>query len=225
MIGNRCAAIRGDFSAYLDGRVSGRRMASIARHLDGCAACTQEFKTMRSLQRVLGELGQAPAPDDLQIRLRGALRAERERQTFLPRTERWIQAWRSTFAPLALRAAGGVALASVIVAGLGWIFAAPLAVEANDDKLAHLTAPRYMYSQVPPEPIVTGSEAPVLVMAQVDENGRVFDYQIISGPSDQRVRLQVEQNLLGSVFKPATIFGEPVHGHVMLTYTGVSVRG
>jgi hypothetical protein len=39
------------------------------------------------------------------------------------------------------------------------------------------------------------------------------------------VRRQVEQNLLTSVFKPATVFGVPVDGHVMLTYTGVSVRG
>jgi hypothetical protein len=35
----------------------------------------------------------------------------------------------------------------------------------------------------------------------------------------------VEQNLLTSVFRPATVFGVPVDGHVMLTYAGVSVRG
>jgi hypothetical protein len=53
----------------------------------------------------------------------------------------------------------------------------------------------------------------------------VYDYTILDGPSDSAVRRQVEQNLLTSVFTPATVFGVPVDGHVMLTYTGVSVRG
>lgn len=225
MIRNRCSSLRGDFSAYLDGRVSGRRMSTIARHLQSCDACRQEFDTMRSVQRFMVEMAPAPIPEDLQIRLRGALRAERERQTFLPRTERWLQIWQSTLAPIALRAAGGTAIAVFLLGSLAWIFAAPLAVEANDDKLAHLTSPRYLYSQVPPEPIVTGTEAPVLVMARIDEQGKVYDYKIVAGDTNPRVRVQVEQNLLSSVFKPATVFGAPVRGEVMLTYTGISVRG
>ena len=64
-----------------------------------------------------------------------------------------------------------------------------------------------------------------LIDAKVDTRGRVYDYTILDGPSDPTVRLQVEQNLLTSVFTPATVFGVPVDGHVMVTYTGVSVRG
>jgi hypothetical protein len=77
---------------------------------------------------------------------------------------------------------------------------------------------------VPPEPIETRHEAPILVDAKVDMRGRVYDYTILDGPSDAAVRLRVEQNLLSSVFRPATVFGVPVDGHVMLTYAGVSVR-
>jgi len=64
-----------------------------------------------------------------------------------------------------------------------------------------------------------------MVEAKVDTNGRVYDYSILAGQLDQAARLQVEQNLLSSVFKPATLFGTPVRGQVVLTYTGVSVRG
>jgi hypothetical protein len=39
------------------------------------------------------------------------------------------------------------------------------------------------------------------------------------------VKIRVENNLLTSVFTPATVFGVPVRGHVVITYTGVSVRG
>jgi len=53
----------------------------------------------------------------------------------------------------------------------------------------------------------------------------VYDYAILAGPKDPDVRLGVERNLLASVFKPATLFGTPVRGQVLVTYTGVSVRG
>jgi hypothetical protein len=115
--------------------------------------------------------------------------------------------------------------AVLLLAGLFRLFGPGVEVQANDDGLAHLIAPRYLYSQVPPVAVETGRDVPVLIDARVDTRGRVYDYTIIDGPSDRAVRVQVEQNLLTSVFKPATVFVVPVDGHVMLTYTGVSVRG
>jgi hypothetical protein len=53
----------------------------------------------------------------------------------------------------------------------------------------------------------------------------VYDYSILEGSQDSAVKVRVEGNLLSSVFQPATVFGVPVRGHVVLTYTGVSVRG
>jgi len=91
--------------------------------------------------------------------------------------------------------------------------------------MAHLIAPHFLYSQVPLMAVQTGRDVPILVDAKVDTSGRVYDYTILDGPRDMAVRLEVEQNLLSSVFRPATVFGTPVDGHVMLTYTGVSVRG
>ena len=59
----------------------------------------------------------------------------------------------------------------------------------------------------------------------MDSAGRVYDYSILAGPQDPETRIRVEDNLLSSVFRPATAFGVPVRGHVVLTYSGVSVRG
>jgi hypothetical protein len=134
--------------------------------------------------------------------------------------------WNRTLAPLALRVSGAMALALLLVGGLGWLFAVPIAVQANDDGLADLRAPRYLYSQVPPLAIETRHDVPLVIEAKVDASGRVYDYSVLEGPGDdQRVKLQLEQNLLASVFRPATVFGVPVPGHVVLTYAGVSVHG
>jgi hypothetical protein len=82
-----------------------------------------------------------------------------------------------------------------------------------------------MYSEVPPQQISTKRDVPIIVDAMVDSSGRVYRYTILEGPTDREVNIRVENNLLTSVFTPATVFGVPVRGHVVITYTGVSVRG
>jgi anti-sigma factor RsiW len=220
-----CRSIRADFSSYLDGAMPGTGMATMAEHLDRCDECATEFSAWREIQRSLAALGPARPPMNLQKRLREAIAVERENGTHLSLTRRFLVAWDITLAPLALRFAGGFAAAIVLLGSLGWMLGAPIAVQANDDAMAHLVAPRYLYSQVPPQPIETGHEVPILVEAMVDTTGRVYDYSIIAGPTDTSVKLRVEQNLLSSVFTPATAFGVPVRGHVVMTYTGVVVRG
>jgi hypothetical protein len=225
-----CSTVRAEFSAYLDGAVSGVQMAAIASHMEDCSGCAQEFAVWRTVQRSLSDLGPAPPPARLQARLREALSVERERGAHLSFGRRAWLLWESTLAPLAFRLSGGLAAALVLVGGLTWMFAAPLAaVQASDDRMSHLVAPRYLYSQVPPQPINTHrdepSDVPIVVEAMVDSKGRVYDYTILAGPKDPSIRVRVEDNLLSSVFQPATVFGVPVRGHVVMTYSGVSVQG
>jgi hypothetical protein len=225
-----CDAARSRFSGYLDGAVTGVEMAAIATHIDTCTGCAKEFAVWRGMQRSLSELSPARPPARLQARLREALAIERERGAHLSFTRRAWLLWQSTLAPFAVRLSGGLAAALVLAGGLTWMFAAPLAaVQASDSAMANLVAPRYLYSQVPPQPIKTNrdqpSDVPIVVEAMVDSKGRVYDYTILAGPTDAGVRVRVEDNLLSSIFKPATVFGVPVRGHVVLTYDGVSVRG
>jgi hypothetical protein len=224
-LGSQCATVRSSFSAYLDGAVSGVEMAAVSRHLEDCRECSADFRTWREVQRSLGELGPAQPPARLQSNLRASLALERERGTHLPLWQRALLLWRSSLAPLALRLSGGFAAAVMLAGGLSWMFGAPIIVQANDDAMAHLVAPRYLYSQVPPELIKTRSDVPIVVEVFVDSKGRVYDYAILAGPKEAEVEVRVESNLLGSVFKPASVFGVPVRGHVVMTYTGISVRG
>jgi hypothetical protein len=222
---SQCLGARAAFSSYLDGALSGVEMGQVANHLTGCAPCSMEFDAWRAMQTALGDLGPAKPPARLQQRLRAALDIERDHGTHLPLFERVALIWRTSVAPLAVQTAGGMAAAVLLLAGLFRLFGPGVEVQANDDGLAHLIAPHYLYSQVPPTAVETGRDVPVLIDAKVDTRGRVYDYTVLDGPSDPAVLRQVEQNLLTSVFRPATVFGVPVDGHVMLTYTGVSVRG
>jgi hypothetical protein len=222
-----CDAARAEFDAYLDSAMSGVEMQTIAGHLETCVPCSREFAEQRLLQQRLGELGAAPAPERLQKNLLDALALEREHGTHLSWRGQVELAWKTWLAPLALRVSGGFVAALVLAAGLGWLFAAPLvsSVQANDENMAHMVSPRYLYSQVPAQPIETRHDVPVVVEALVDTQGRVYDYQIVAGPQDPAVQMKVEQNLLASVFTPATAFGVPVRGQVVVTYAGVMVKG
>jgi len=221
-----CESIRAQFPEYLDGTVPGVAMGTIARHLETCDPCEAEFDALRAVQQSLAGLGPVKAPARLQAQLRQAIAVERERGTHLSPAGKLQLAWREWLSAAALRATGGLAAALVLATGLGWMFAAPLAaVQANDDRQANFTTPHFLYSEVPASPIVNDRDTVVMVAAKVDSDGHVYDYAILAGPKDPDVRLGVERNLLASVFKPATLFGTPVRGQVLVTYTGVSVRG
>jgi anti-sigma factor RsiW len=221
-----CASVRAQFPEYLDGTVPGVTMGTIAKHLHTCESCSTEFAALRAVQQSLASLGPAKTPMRLQAQLRQAIAIERERGAHLSPTGKLKLAWREWLRSAALRATGGFAAAVVLVGSLVGIVAAPLAsVQANDDRQANLIAPHFLYSEVPASPIVTDRDTVVMVAAKVDRDGHVYDYSILAGPKDADIRLGVERNLLASVFKPATIFGTPVRGQVLVTYTGVSVRG
>ena len=221
-----CTEARQRFSAYLDGALDGVTMGYLAQHLRGCDRCGGEFRELQAMQQALGELGPATAPEALQAQLRDVLAGELQRGTYRSPTRRFGELWKETIAPAGMRLSAGFAGALLLASSLSFLVGSAAPVQANDDRLAHLNAPEYLYSMTPPAPVTTRSHfVAVVVDAKVNAKGRVYDYDLLDGPTDKATRSRVEANLLGSIFRPATVFGVPVPGHVVMTYTTVSVRG
>jgi hypothetical protein len=222
-----CDSIRPSFSAYLDGAIPGRQMQEIARHLESCGDCRREFDGLRAMQQSLAVLGPAKAPADLGMKLRLAISHERAAMKASWR-DAFSLKWDNTVRPLLVQASAGFAGSVVLVGGimllLGMV-AAPEPVMANDEPLGAITVPHYLYTAVNPHIITTSHGAPIVVEAYVNDQGRVYDYNIVSGPVEASVKNQVVDQLVMSVFQPASVFGSPVRGTVVLTFSGVSVRG
>ena len=222
-----CSSIQESFSDYLDGAVSGREMQKIASHLETCDECSHEFAAARLLQRSLASMRTVKAPADLGMRLRVVISHERARTT-----ENLIQRlgvqWDNMFRPLLLQVSAGLAGAVVLIGGimllLGMV-AAPEPVMANDEPLGAMTAPHFLYSATQPHPIQTKRDETIVVEANVNARGQVYDFNIVSGTNEPEVRSQIVEQLLSCVFQPASVFGGPVRGRVVLTFSGVSVRG
>ena len=224
-----CDAVQARLTEYLDGRLNGREMQRIGAHLEGCRECAHEWVSLRQTQGWLAELGPAPEPEDLLLRIRVAVSQERARSRRSP-FEGWNLTWKNTVGPFLLQASAGFAsavllLGTVIV--LVTMFAQPEKAQATkDEPLGNATAPRLLYLSTAVGKNEIGAESgPVVVEAYINGEGQVYDYRIVSGPTDEATRSQVENLLLYSVFEPARFFGQPVRGLAVLSFSGVSVRG
>lgn len=222
-----CEEIRAQFSDYLDGDVTGVAMQSIARHLGRCRECASDFGEWRSMQRSLANLGPTRPPADLGLRLRVALSQEMSKT---PRNvlAGWRVQWENSVAPFLLQASAGLASSLLLIGTMAFLIGAFAAqpASARDEPLGMATSPRFLYSTVEANAgTVSGKGAPVTVEVYVDPQGRVYDYDIVSGPNDTATRSELETLLLSSKFVPAQWFGQPVRGVAVLSFAGVSVQG
>jgi anti-sigma factor RsiW len=224
-----CSSAQAKFSEYLDGRLNGREMQLIAAHLDECTKCSREWESLRSAQMELAGLGPVPEPKDLLLRIRVAVSQERARSRKSV-FNAWNLAWKNTVGPFLLQASAGFASAVLLlgtVTVLVTMFTQPEVAQANTDvPLGNPTAPRLVsLASGVGDKGVSDLSSPVVVEAYINDHGEVYDYRIVSGPTDQATRSEVENILLFSVFEPARFFGQPVRGLAVINFSGVSVRG
>lgn len=145
--------------------------------------------------------------------------ASRERQRALKRPAwglftSWIERSRMTLGdmlrPLALPAAGGV-FSAVVLFSMWVVPTYPMLDKIGGDIPTSLTT-----SVDIEQPLKgTGLTETVLVDVEVDDQGRMVDYQIVSGQaavSDPAKRRRVENLLWFTRFTPATTFGMPMAG-------------
>jgi hypothetical protein len=204
-------------------------MQHIANHLKDCRECAQEWESLRQVQASLAALGPVPEPPDLLLRVRVAVSQQRARSRRSP-FHAWNLAWKNTVGPFLLQASAGFASAVLLlgtITVLVSMFAQPEAAQASkDEPLGNPTAPRLIsLSTGAGNNDIGAFSGPVVVEVYINDAGQMYDYRIVSGPTDQATRSQVENMLLTSRFEPARFFGQPVRGLAVLSFSGVSVRG
>ncbi len=224
---SKCTDLRKQFSAYLDGAVAGAAMQEIAAHLEACSGCAAEFAQWRTAQSLISSIGPAKAPQDLGLRLRVALSQE-SANTAKEKLARGRVRWENTFRPLIWQVTAGFASTVALLGGVALLtgmFAFPSPALARDEPLGMASSPRFLYTSMEPAGGVADGNNPLVVLACVNGEGRVYDYKIVSGNTDSKTRSQLEDSLAFSVFAPAQVFGQPVRGTVLLSFSGVSVPG
>ncbi len=226
---NGCNQVQNSLNEYLDGRLTGREMQEMGTHIQACHECAQEWNSLRDLGTLLAGLGPVDEPADLPLRIRVAVSQERARSRRSIFTM-WELAWRNSVGPFLLQAGAGFCSAVLLLGTIVFlvsVLAKPEIAQATpDEPLGDATAPRLLYYSNAPGGNETGAiNGPVVVEVCINDAGEVYDYRIVSGPTDATTRSQVENLLLFSRFAPARFFGQPVRGLAILSFSGVSVRG
>lgn len=222
----RCTDARPLFPLYLDGAVTGVEMHALAEHTSVCAQCCSEYNKLENSRQLLSALGRKPAPADLALKIRLAISYERSHSLgrvlrgYLLRLEEAINAFM-------LPATAGIVTAVTFFGVLAGFFV-PARAE-SDDVVPAIYSPARLQ---PPQTAMAASaemdmnlEAPVVIQAWVDSSGKVQNYQIISGPDNEKVRSQLNRALLFTDFFPAHAFGQPVPGKAVISFSHINVKG
>ncbi len=222
-----CSRVQRQFSHYLDGDVPGKDMLALTEHLRDCAVCSGEFASWRRSQAMVAGLGASKPPADLALRLRVAISQE-SRRTPRERLGRFQVRWENSFRPFLLRAGAGLASALLLIGSAGMLvgsMTSPDSVEAQDQPLVGSSAPHLLYSSFQVDEAVGRRDDPIVLQVFVDGRGRAYDYKVLSGQVDEQTRASLDNLLLFSVFAPARFFDQPVRGSVVMSFSGVSVKG
>ena len=122
--------------------------------------------------------------------------------------------------PLALPFAGGV-FSTIVLFSMWLVPMYPVRGSNTTDVPTVLNTAAAVKLTLP----IAASAGDVVVDVTVDGDGRMIDYQIVSG--DPSLRRGIESVLLATVFTPATSFGQPVEGRIrlLLHSSHIDVKG
>jgi hypothetical protein len=223
----RCTEAKELFSPYLDGAVTGTQMRGLQEHLSGCDACQKEYQLLRQTLQLLVSVGRPKAPRDLGLKLRLAISHEAARAKqppFQGLTLRLENALNAFMVP----ATAGF-LSAVVIFGIAMAyFVVPTPLQANNDDVPLImvnTAPELEQSAYNMSMSTIHADS-LVIEADIDSNGRVEDYRILSDPKDSgELMPQVKQMLIFTTFRPALSMGQPAPGRAVLSFSKMSGRG
>jgi hypothetical protein len=212
-----CLEIRDNFSGYLDGECDRDTHRSVQFHLNYCVSCREELARWREMQAAVRGLPSRRAPGGVALKLRVLLSQELHNNLLgrlAVRLENALQ-------PLLLPASGGI-LTAVICFGIFMGCGAPVVSNAPDVPMQLVTPPRV--ETLWPLDFNTGDQ-PLVLVTQIDASGRVTDYQVLSGQHSPELTYRLNRMMCYSLFRPATMFGKPTHGRMVLSLRRITVRG
>jgi hypothetical protein len=221
-----CTDAKKLLSPYLDGAVTGTEMLALQDHMEQCAACLREYRSLRQAQQLLTSVGRVQVPADLGLKLRLAISREAA-ETRRPRFEGLWMRIENTVNAFMVPATAGLACALLIFGLVTAILAIPGPLQANNQDVPLMlnTGPELQQS-VFGTALSSMNTDSLVIEAYVDQNGRVQDYRILSDPGESQALLpQVKRMLIFTTFRPAMSMGRPIPSRAVLSFSRIRVQG
>jgi len=228
-----CSSVLRKLSGYLDGALSAREHAAIARHLPGCAECRSELESYSRMAALLAHAEPPAPPAGLSLRIRLAVDHAR-RETVWRRVRRAASRMLVDFLePLAVPATGGVATSLFVYALMlhSLFLGVPLGAVPHDEPIPTIQPARLQSLSALPasagaQHIPNLNEDVTLVEFTVNAEGQAVSYEVLTGRPDRDTLRQLDHILMFSHFQPQLSFGRPTAGgHVIVRFDEFHVRG
>lgn len=221
-----CNWTKDRLTAYENGDLRGLARVAVLLHLRLCGDCFRRYESLASVSSPLRALDAPEPPRSLNTQIRAALSLE------LARGNRWQwqlaqlrAALRESLRPVAIRALGG-ALSALILFGAVMPDLWRNRVLASDDVPVTYLAQRLVSSPTLHEPGPYAMPPNTTVLVYVDTRGGAYKFDLPDEQNhDRKLRAEIARALLFAEFEPATVFGRPVAGQILLTFTTCNVKG
>ena len=217
MIFESCSEIRGSFSDYIDGACPAETNHSVRYHLAHCAPCHAELERYQALQAELHHLSRQQVTPQLALRLRVQVSQDLHRNVL----QRFMVRLENLFQPVLLPFVAG-SLVALICIGLMLGEGTPRVSNIPDVSVGFVTPPRVQ--ELAPMNFDTGNQ-PLVLVTYVNAQGQVTSYRVLSGRPSPLLMQRLDRMMYFSLFQPATSFGQPTSGRVVLSFRRITVRG
>ena len=222
-----CKSVRSTLWDYMAGELEEVDRLMVARHLRECRECQLHRSEVRSLRTGLKSLPEKSLSPLLRTRLSVIASRERSRQALCRDLTARLTELRSRaklvfdnlLRPIAVPAAGGM-LASFLCFGV-IVDTLHVHPEWQND------IPVGLYTQVTIDDVSPFSVAgkDVIVQLTVDKDGKVSDFEVPQGSGTPEEMLEIGNLVFYSSFSPATAFGQPVTGKILVSIHHINIRG
>jgi hypothetical protein len=224
-----CKSVRSALWDYAAGTLDQSDSVMVAAHLDECGECDLHRAEARSMRMGLRNLPEMSVSPLLHTRLRVIASRERSRQALRRNLAARMADLRSRaklvfdnlLRPIAVPAVGGM-LASFLCIG---VIVDTLHVHPVWDN----DIPFGVYTQVMIDDVspfsLSGHD--VMVELTVDKDGKVSDFEVPQGTASPEELRDIGNLVLFGSFVPATAFGQPVTGKILVTisHVNINIRG
>ena len=224
-----CQTVRNSLSEFLDHRVAGDERTRVAGHLAGCRECATHLRGLSELRDGLKSLPAAAVPERLRTQLQVLASHERARWNATKTLTLALHTWAvdiklavdNLMRPLALPLAGGLVSALLLFALLVPTLGSRPSV-LNDVPTGFYTAA----TLVEVAPLGIHNDETVVAL-YVDAKGQATDYSVQQGNVSPEMQADLTKMMFFSRFTPATWFGQPTNGKVLVSFRRINyvVRG
>ena len=207
--------------------MSAEERRALKIHLNSCRECALASEQYSAVRQKLRSLPKRVPPADLTTRLRvvaSKVRMESLGSPWSRWRERMELTLRNLMRPLALPAVGGLCTAVFLFSTFVPMFKSAFAMSASGDIPTMLsTQPMLKYMA----PVAVSNNEDAVVDLQLDDQGQVVNFSIVSAPGGQSetLRRSIQNSLLFTEFSPATTFGRGVAGTIRICFSRIDVRG